>query len=124
MSAEIEKNSDASVEGIDRPNAAKGLEVIPTGKALGAEVRGVDFSQEIPPETEEALLKAWTDHLVLLFRGQDMTEEQHLTATRIFGEAKVGAASSYFKSAEKKQLMTARFPEISVIQYRVRDRRK
>ncbi len=115
MSAEIEKNSNASVESMDRPNAAKDLEIIPTGKALGAEVRGVDFSQEIPPETKDALLKAWTDHLVLLFRGQDMTEEQHLTATRIFGAAKVGAASSYFKSAEKKQLMTARFPEISVI---------
>ena len=87
----------------DKTSAVVGLEIIPTGKALGAEIRGIDFSREVSPETREALLKAWADNLVLLFRNQSITEEQHLAATRVFGEAKVGAAKTYIKAAGVKE---------------------
>ncbi len=99
----------------DRTSAVEGLEIIPTGKALGAEVRGVDFTRKISSETKEALLKAWADNLVLLFRDQNITEEQHLAATRVFGEPKVGAAKSYIKAAGVKERWATDYPEISVI---------
>ena len=42
------------------------IEVIPTGKALGAEIRGVDISRPLEPADVQSLLDAWTEHLVLL----------------------------------------------------------
>ena len=52
-------------------NSLDGFQAVPTGGALGAEIRGVDFTQPLPGETAQAMRDAWTEHLVLLFRGQD-----------------------------------------------------
>jgi len=98
-----------------KTNSIEGLKVIPTGKALGAEIQGIDFSREVPAETKEALIKAWTDHLVLLFREQTLTEEDHLSATRVFGEAQVGAAKTYVDAAGAKESWAASYPEITVV---------
>jgi hypothetical protein len=46
---------------------------VPTGKAVGAEVRGVDFSQPVPEDAKEALRRAWSEYLVLLFRDQEIS---------------------------------------------------
>ena len=54
-------------------NSLDSLEVVPTGSALGAEIRGVDLAQPMPEEVKEALRDAWTEHLVLLFRDQEMS---------------------------------------------------
>ena len=56
-------------------NTLAALEVVPTGAALGAEIRGLDLSRPVPADVKEALRKTWADHLVLLFRGQDITDE-------------------------------------------------
>src|SRR2546427_2170132 len=61
------------------------VEIIPTGKALGAEVRGVDLGK-IQADEFESIYRAWVDHLVLLFRGQDLTDEDLITFSRRFGE--------------------------------------
>ena len=34
-------------------NTLEAIEVIPTGKALGAEVRGIDFAQPVPEAVAE-----------------------------------------------------------------------
>ena len=67
-------------------NTADALIFTPTGGPLGAEVRGVDFSQPVDAETAAALNAAWAEHLVLLFRGQDITDAQHIAASALFGE--------------------------------------
>lgn len=43
--------------------------------SLGAEVRGLDLSQPLPDKTREALIQAWLDHMILLFRDQELTPE-------------------------------------------------
>ena len=60
------------------------LEVIPTGAALGAEVRGVDL-RAIDDTQFAAIRRAWVDHQVLLFRDQDLTDEQLIAFSRRFG---------------------------------------
>jgi len=96
-------------------NSPDKLEVIPTGAALGAEVRGIDFSQPVDAETAQALNAFWAENLVLLFRGQHINEAQHVAATALFGEPAVGAARKYYQAAGVKPENYTEFPEIGVI---------
>jgi taurine dioxygenase len=45
------------------------IKITPLDGALGANVEGVDFSTPLNDADREALEQAWTDHLVLRFRG-------------------------------------------------------
>jgi taurine dioxygenase len=45
------------------------IKITPLDGALGANVEGVDFSTPLNEADREALEQAWTDHLVLRFRG-------------------------------------------------------
>ncbi len=97
-------------------NTVAALKIVPTGAAVGAEVRGLDLSQPVPNDVAEALRAAWAQHLVLLFRDQEMTPEQYLRAASIFGRPQVGAARAYFeKTATLDTLHTLPVPEISVL---------
>ena len=57
--------------------------------ALGAEVRGMDFTAPLSPETVTAIERAWAEHLVLVFPDQPVTDQQHVDVTRYFGEPEV-----------------------------------
>jgi taurine dioxygenase len=61
------------------------IQVVPTGAALGAEVRGVDL-REIDDGTFAAIHRAWLDHLVLLFRGQTLDDDDLIGFSRRFGD--------------------------------------
>lgn len=99
-----------------------GLEIVPSGAAVGAEVRGVDLSVPVSEEVAEALRDAWSRHLVLLFRDQQMTPEQYLRAASIFGTPQVGAARSYFeKTGTLDTMHTLPVPQISVLSNLDRD---
>jgi len=63
------------------------LEVIPTGAALGAEICGIDLARPIGDEVRAALRQAWFDHLVLLFRGQDLQADDIAGIGDLFGGA-------------------------------------
>jgi taurine dioxygenase len=60
--------------------------VHPTDAALGAEIRGVDLSRPLSPADADAIQAAWLEHLVLLFRGQTLTDAQLIAFSRNFGE--------------------------------------
>jgi len=62
------------------------MEVIPTGAALGAEVRGVNIRQPLDAATVRQLIDVWHQHLILIIREQPMTDDQHITFTSYFGE--------------------------------------
>ena len=68
-------------------NTLDALEVLPTGAALGAEVRGVDLSKPVSEELRSALKQAWYDHLVLLFRKQTLDPESIAGIGDLFGGA-------------------------------------
>ena len=59
--------------------------VAPTGKALGAEVQGVDL-RAIGDEEFADIYRAWLDHSVLLFRGQNLTDEDLIAFSERFGD--------------------------------------
>lgn len=73
----------------ERPRDSYGIgnvQIIPADAPLGAEIRGVDFSKQLKDPTIEALYEAWADHLILLWRRQDLDIEDHMRAGRLFGE--------------------------------------
>jgi taurine dioxygenase len=61
------------------------VQVRPTGAALGADIEGVDLSRDLTPGTVDAIKQAWSDHLVLRFRGQRLDDEALMRFSRHFG---------------------------------------
>jgi len=62
------------------------VEVIPTGAALGAEIRGIDLCKPLSDSAFEQLLRGWHDNLVVLIRGQPLTDAQLIAFSRRFGD--------------------------------------
>ena len=62
------------------------LEVVPLMKHIGAEIRGIDLRDTLRAETIRDIRRAWLDHLVLVFRGQQFSQEDLIRATGYFGE--------------------------------------
>ena len=60
--------------------------VTPLSPACGAEISGVDLTKPLSPSAVEAIGQAWGKHLVLVFRGQTVTQEQQLRFASYFGE--------------------------------------
>src|SRR5882762_5072858 len=60
------------------------IDVVPTGAALGAEVRGVDL-RSIDDATYATIYQAWLDHAVVLFRDQQLTDSDLIAFSRRFG---------------------------------------
>jgi len=61
------------------------FDVRPIAGALGAELHGVDLSQDLPDSTVAALRQALLDHLVIFFREQDLPPDRFLALARRFG---------------------------------------
>jgi taurine dioxygenase len=62
------------------------LDVVALTKHIGAEIRGIDLRDRLDVDTVRAIRRAWLDHLVLLFRGQQFCQEDLVRATGYFGE--------------------------------------
>jgi len=60
--------------------------VKPLSPACGAEISGVDLTRPLSPGTVAAIKEAWGKHLVLVFRGQTISEEQQLRFASYFGD--------------------------------------
>lgn len=93
------------------------LEVIPSGRLLGAEVRGVDLAKPLADAVRRALEAAWLDHLVLLFRNQTVGDDDLLAMAEAFGGAQATRSRDFYIKAgfsEKSGRVSAR-PGISII---------
>ena len=53
------------------------LRVDPISPVIGAEISGIDLSAPLTPEVVETLHQALMTHLVLFFRDQALSFEQH-----------------------------------------------
>ena len=69
------------------------ISVAPLSPVIGAEVSGIDLSKPMGQQTFHELHDALMTHLVLFFRDQDMTLEQHKDFGRLFGELHVHPAA-------------------------------
>ena len=61
------------------------IEIVPSGGPCGAEIRGVDLSRDLSPGVLAQIQRAWNEHLVIFFRGQDVTQERQLAFASRFG---------------------------------------
>ena len=75
----------------------KKLAIEPLTPALGARITGVSLDRKLDAETFDAIRQAWLEHIVLVFPGQDLTEDQQLAFAANFG--KLGTRS---RSAERR----------------------
>lgn len=53
--------------------------------SLAAEVSGIDLSKPVDVTDQVRLYDAWLEHLVLVFRNQDLTETQQVQFSKTFG---------------------------------------
>jgi taurine dioxygenase len=57
----------------------------PLSNACGAEIIGVDLAKPISPEVAAEINRAWLDHCVLVVRGQELAEIDHVNFAGAFG---------------------------------------
>ena len=62
------------------------VQVRPVSAAIGSEVSGVDLSQPLTDAAFRRIEQAWHDGLILLFRGQQLDEEQQMHFCQRFGK--------------------------------------
>lgn len=62
------------------------ITVTPLSPAIGAEVAGVDLRAALDADTAALIRRAWLDHLVLLFRGQKLDQEDLVRFVTCFGK--------------------------------------
>jgi taurine dioxygenase len=61
------------------------MKIVPSGRALGAEIEGVDL-RTLDDREFAAIHAAWLDHLVLLIRGQRLEDDHLIAFSRRLGE--------------------------------------
>jgi len=64
---------------------------------FGAEIAGIDLSQELDDRTFAAIEKIYNESSVVLFRDQHITDEQHVRFSRRLGELEIHVLKEYVK---------------------------
>jgi taurine dioxygenase len=77
--------------------------------ALGAEVGGIDLSKPAARDDVAAIEGAWRERLVVVFRGQTLSDPQLIAFSRNFGELDPPGPNPYGEPFNKQ------FPELNVI---------
>jgi len=95
MNERVLDRAEAQVPALENVNRPEDVLVVPSGAAVGAEIRGVDLSKPVPEATKAILRRAWADHLVLLWRNQNLPDTSFLDAATIFGAPREPAARKY-----------------------------
>src|SRR5918992_875824 len=89
--------------------ALRAMDVIPTGRALGAEIIGIDLSKDVSAAQREFIFNAYSEHLVLLFRGQSLSFDDLLRLRELFGPP--GLAWNQLLGLERKQYVPDQVPD-------------
>ena len=92
-------------------------ETLPSGRMLGAEVRGIDLSRPLTADDVDYITAAWREHLVLLFRGQRIGDEHLLAMAEALGGAQSTRSRAYYLKAgfDEKSGRVSALPGISII---------
>ena len=72
------------------------IRVTPLTPQIGAEVTGVNLA-DLSEHDFASVHRAFLDHLVLFFRDQDLTTEQHMSFARRFGPLHVHPAAKDYR---------------------------
>jgi taurine dioxygenase len=82
------------------------MNIIPSGKALGARIEGIDLAQPLAGGAFKDILRALGAHGVLCFPGQRLTTEEFARFGKTFGELEVNVANEFHEPG---------FPEVMVL---------
>ena len=84
-----------------------GIDILPLSDAIGAEIRGLDLRQPLTPENVRLVEQAWFDHLIVLFRDQDLSYDHQRNFAAYFGEVakRGGDRGSNAEKAEGEGVM-------------------
>ena len=63
-----------------------GFEIRKLAPACGAEIIGLDLRETLPEQTIADIREAWNEHVALVFRDQDLSEEDQLRFAARFGD--------------------------------------
>ena len=81
---------------------------------LGAEITGLDLARPMDQPTLQAIEGLFHDRGVIVFRGQQLTEEQHIAFSRRLGDLEIHVATQFLRPG---------YPEILVVSNVVEDGR-
>ena len=76
---------NATATAVQAPRAGE-VVVTPVSPHIGADITGVDLSQSLSDAQIAQIQDAWMQHMVLRFRGQNLSKDQLLDFSRRFGE--------------------------------------
>jgi taurine dioxygenase len=62
------------------------IKIEPLSDAVGARITGIDLHDDMDDAAFQTIHRAWLDHLVLVFPGQEFGEEDQIRFTKHFGE--------------------------------------
>ena len=86
-----------------------GVQVIPSGAALGADIIGCDI-RSLDDDAFAVVKQAWLDHLVLRVRGQAVDDPAHMSFARRFGQLEASPKTMFTGTPWMED-----FPEMSQI---------
>jgi taurine dioxygenase len=84
------------------------IESRPLTEGFGAEVIGVDLTENLSATTEAEIREAWIAHGLLLFRNHRHDDEALMRFSRIFGDMEP-AATAMLNDAENPYIMTLKY---------------
>jgi taurine dioxygenase len=87
-------------------NPSMGMKIHPSGKALGARIKGVDLAQPVSDSDFKQMLRALGEHGVLCFPRQRLETEEFARFGRMFGELEINVANQFHEPG---------FPEVMVL---------
>lgn len=103
------------VAGLPMPEF-KHISVEPISGACGCEISGVDLREPLDGETLTEIMKAFEQFLVIVFRDQDLTPEQHKTFSRYFGElTELPQAPIYGTHRDMQEVRREAYESVNVV---------
>ena len=89
------------------------MQLVPSGKVLGATVEGLDLSRSLPESEVEELIEAIGSHGVLCFPRQRLSAQQQKAFAARFGDLEINVASGAYQEPG--------IPEVMLLSNIVRD---
>jgi len=99
---------------------ATSLLVRPLSPALGAEIVGLDLRHELTAGTMADILDAWHHHLVLVFREQQLSEDEQIRFARNFGVLEKRRRPS----EARHEAARIKYPELTMLVSNIRENGK
>ncbi|MEO8722743.1 MAG: TauD/TfdA family dioxygenase [Sphingobium sp.] len=94
----------------------KRIGVEPISGACGCEIGGVDLRQPLDDETLAEIMLAFRHFLVILFRDQNLTIDQHRTFSRYFGEiTEIPQAPTYGDNRDMQEVRREADEPVNVV---------